>query len=112
MNTTPKMTVAEENTQTLIDLANRLGYIIIDIDTDTVEPQPRIQIRPASLEDYTPHLYQDWQTGAWTIQTTSYGSLNLDELGKVTEGYERAAAMVSELAHLVSDDLVDYHLTR
>lgn len=110
MNTTPKMSIEEENTKRLTGRAQRLGYTILRIDT--TEPNPRIQIRPSSLEAYTPELYQDWQTGAWAIQTTSYGTLNVEETQKVTEGYGRAVAMVNELQHLRSDELVSYSAKR
>lgn len=109
MTTTPKMTIAEENTQRLIARANRLGYIIVTIDTTE---KLAIEIRPSTLEPYTPPLSQDWKTGEWTIQTTAYGALDLSEIEKVTDGYGRAAAMVSELEHLTARDLANYSITR
>lgn len=110
MNPTPKMSVEEENTKRLTGRAERLGYTIVRIDT--TEPQPRIQIRPSSPETYTPELYQDWQTGEWTIQTTSYGTLTIEETQKVAEGYGRAVTMVSELKHLGPDEIVSYSTKR
>lgn len=46
MTATPKTTVAEENTQRLIARANRLGYIIVMIDTTE---KLAIEIRPSTL---------------------------------------------------------------
>jgi hypothetical protein len=110
MNTTPKISLEEENTQRLIGRANTLGYIIvlIDIEADNLS----IEILPSSLAPYTPPLYRDRKTGEWTIQTTAYGSLNVDEIKKVAEGYGRAAAMVGELQHLTAGDLVNYSARR
>ena len=87
----------------LVESGNRLG--------DTTD-HLAIEIRPAALMPYTPPLYRDWQTGQWTIQTTSYGSLAPEEIEKVTDGYRRAIAMVSELAPLNARDLVNYSITR
>lgn len=65
MNTTPKMSVVEENTQRLIEQANRLGYTVVTIDTTG---NLAIEVRPSSHESYTPALYQDWTSGEWTVQ--------------------------------------------
>lgn len=109
MTATPKTTVAEENTQRLIARANRLGYIIVMIDTTE---KLAIEIRPSTLDLYTPPVAQDWTTGEWTIQTTAYGALDLAEIEKVTDGYGRAVAMVSELEHLTAADVVNYSVAR
>lgn len=57
-------------------------------------------------------MAQDWTTGEWTIQTTAYGALDLAEIEKVTDGYGRAVAMVSELEHLTAADVVNYSVAR
>ncbi|KMY23641.1 hypothetical protein ACU19_02990 [Actinobaculum suis] len=94
MNTTPKMSLEEENTARLISRANRLGYMVETIDPDrTYRP---ITIRPASLEDYTPELYFNDKTG-WTCQTMAYGAKTIDEIQLIAEGYARAVAMIREL---------------
>ena len=109
MNTQAKMSIEEETTQRLVENANRLAYTIVTIDsTDDLA----IEIRPAARMPYTPPLYRDWQTGQWTIQTTSYGSLDPEEIEKVTDSYRRAIAMVSELAPLNARDLVNCSITR
>lgn len=109
MNAQTKMSIEEDTTQYLVEEANRLGYIIVTIDTTD---DLAIEIRPAARLPYTPPLYRDWQTGQWTIQTTSYGSLDPEEIEKVTDGYRRAVAMVSELAPLNARDLANYSITR
>ncbi|WP_434699440.1 hypothetical protein [Trueperella pyogenes] len=109
MNTQAKMSIEEETTQRLVENANRLAYTIVTIDTTD---DLAIEIRPAACMPYTPPLYRDWQTGQWTIQTTSYGSLDPEEIEKVTDGYRRAIAMVSELAPLNARDLVNYSINR
>lgn len=109
MNTQTKMSIEEETTQRLVENANRLGYIIVIIDTTN---DLAIEIRPAALMPYTPPLYRDWETGQWTIQTTSYGCLDPEEIEKVTDGYRRAIDMVSELAPLNARDLANYSITR
>lgn len=112
MNPQPQMSIEEDTTQHLVEDANRLGYTIVTIDTTDTTNRFAIEIRPAARMPYTPPLYRDWQTGQWTIQTTSYGSLDLEEIEKVTDGYRRAIAMVSELAPLNARDLANYSITR
>ena len=99
------MTLKNEITNRLIGRAKKLGYTILAIEVED-DLGIGIMIRPEAR--YTPELHRDWKTGEWMIQTTAYGSLNVDETEEVAEGYGRAAAMVTALHHLTADDLTNY----
>lgn len=109
MTREPKISLEEENTQRVIGRANRLGYIIVSIGIEGDDA--RVQVMPSPLAPYTPQLTCDTTTGEWAIQTTAYGALDASEIQKIAEGYQRAAAMVSELRYLDAYNVVTYHVT-
>lgn len=88
MNTQPKMSIEEENTQRVIGRAVRLGYIIVSIRINGDDA--RVRVMPSPLAPYTPELTCDAVTGEWVIQTTAYGALNAGEIQKIAGGYQRA----------------------
>ena len=45
---------------------------------------------------YLPHIYQEF-SGGFTVQTTSYGSVGVEELYKIIAGYEYAMEAVEVL---------------
>ena len=109
MNTQPKMSIEEENTQRVIGRAVRLGYIIVSIRINGDDA--RVQVIPSPRAPYTPELTCDAVTGEWVIQTTAYGALNAGEIQKIAGGYQRAVAMVSEPRYLDANNVIDYHVT-
>ena len=109
MSIQPKMSIEQENTQRFISRANRLGYIIVEIETDSKNLW--VTIIPADDNSYTPILYRHWDSKEWKIETTAYGTLGIEQIEKVTEGYQRAIAMVHELNHLSAGGVVNYKVT-
>lgn len=92
----------EENTARLVARGKKLGYDIYRIayTFDRME----ISIANDRTWDYTPEIYFERGTG-WVIQTTAYGMMSIEEIEKVTDGYQRAIAMVKELNSYNNGDL-------
>lgn len=100
MKTTDQIT-CEENTQRLIARATKLGYEITRI------ADGEITIRSAGTHRYTADIQHTG--GAWKIQTTAWGALDLNAIEEVTDAYQRAAAMVRALEADKPGSLAGYH---
>lgn len=65
--------------------------------------EARITIRPAG-DEYLPQVYPPTvrvgKEEPWKVQTTSYGSLSIDEFDKFVEDNKRAYDMIKELSKI------------
>lgn len=94
----------QENTARIISRAARLGYTITKITT--TKNGVNFEINPSSPNNYTPKIKKE--SGEWKIQTADHGSVNIDQIQEITEGYQRAAAIISELETLTANHLLEY----
>ncbi|VEI13859.1 hypothetical protein [Trueperella bialowiezensis] len=101
-------TTSQENTKRLIARAAELGYTIIEINPDA----NRIELIPTDPASYTPPMTREWATGQWLVQTTTYGPLAPDEIGRVVDGYQQATIMASLVERLDAASLAPYRMTR
>lgn len=81
--------LAEENTTRLLHRATALGYRI-----DCINPRATCPITCTPLEDYTPAVSYTPETG-WVCHTASNKQVTVSELAQITEGYQRALALIT-----------------
>ncbi len=106
MNTNEPKSIEQENTDRIIARAASLGYEIRHITPDG--RFRKIAVEPLSMDGYTPWIDGDF--GEFNVNPVSHsGGFTIDELEKVAEGYQRAAALIRELEATSIDNLVEYH---
>lgn len=101
----------------LVELANELGYVVLYMrHTDY---GPRLEITPNREKEYVPEIYYediDFSFGEeefaphWTIQTTSYGALAMEDIKLFIEAYQNARVLVALLNEIDISKLEEYSL--
>lgn len=97
-------------TENLKKKAREYGYLLLHVNKK--DNYTKLELWPEG--EFVPELNfesEDFgESGEWTVQTTSYGSLTLDGMKPVLEGLQNGTAFARYLNSINYDELEEYHI--
>lgn len=85
------MNFTETSLQNLINKAAELGYLLSVDENGEVE-----YLFPADRHNYTPEIFKG-ENGERNVMTVGYGTLPMEEIRKVIDGFYRAEQVITLL---------------